>query len=216
MITINYTKVSGALTNFPVHINITDNDLKTKALSNGYDIVFTNKTGTKLNHEIERYTSSTGRLLAWVNVTTLSSTANTVLYMYYNNPSSGNQQNPMGVWDVNYILVNHLKDISGTQYDSTSYHNDGTPVGGLNQAAIGKINGADLFDGTDDYLNCGKKSSLNVSSAVTFEAWVYATTWASPTNVPIFDKVMVPVTEMKRSYAIWGPRWSTSPLSWKQ
>ena len=41
MITVDYTKVgSGPHTNFPVLVSITDNDLKTKAKTNGDDILF--------------------------------------------------------------------------------------------------------------------------------------------------------------------------------
>ena len=84
-ITIDYTKVSGSQTNFPVLINLTsDSDLAAHARSNGFDILFTSSDGTtKLSHEIEKYTSATGELVAWVKVPSLSSTADTVLYMYY-------------------------------------------------------------------------------------------------------------------------------------
>jgi len=180
MITIDYTKVTGNLANFPVVVNLTDNDLKTKALSNGYDIVFTNKTGTKLNHEIERYRNSDGRLVAWVNVTALSNTANTILYMYYNNTISGNQQNPSGVWDSNYVMVQHLEESSGIITDSTSFHNNGTEYVSpdTNMNVSGKIDGAIDFDGTDDYVTFGQPSSLNFQPNIhvfTVSFWVKTT-----------------------------------------
>ncbi|MBE3123082.1 MAG: DUF2341 domain-containing protein, partial [Thermoplasmata archaeon] len=180
MITIDYTKVTGPLTNFPVLINLTDSDLKTKAQSNGYDIVFTNKIGIKLNHEIERYRNSDGRLIAWVNVTALSNTGNTILYMYYNNTISGNQQNPSGVWDSNYVMVQHLEESSGVITDSTSFHSNGTeyvsPDTNLN--VTGKIDGAIHFDGTDDYVTFGQPSRLNFQPNInnfTVSFWVKTT-----------------------------------------
>jgi hypothetical protein len=71
-ITINYTQVAGNLVNFPVLV-ITTMDAS-KIQNDGDDIVFTDNDGIKLNHEIELYDSSTGKLIAWVNITRLSST----------------------------------------------------------------------------------------------------------------------------------------------
>src|SRR3989344_5479846 len=109
-LTIDYTKVSGGadLTNFPVLVSLTDLNL-TKAQSTGNDIVFTSSDGsTKLDHEIEKFTQSSGELVAWVEIPTLSYTANTIIYIYYGNPSVTSQQNKTGVWDSNYIMVYHL------------------------------------------------------------------------------------------------------------
>ncbi len=125
-LTIDHTKVDDYLTNFPVLIDITDTDLASKAQSNGNDIIFTDMSNNKLNHEIEYYNS--GHLIAWVNVTSLSSTVDTILYMYYGNQTIGNQENPAGVWDENYMMVQHLNETSGTHYDSTINDNDGTPT----------------------------------------------------------------------------------------
>lgn len=70
-ITIDHTKVSADLTGFPVLISVTDSDLALKAQSNGYDILFTDSSGSiRLSHEIESYDS--GDLVAWVNVPSLS------------------------------------------------------------------------------------------------------------------------------------------------
>jgi hypothetical protein len=85
-ITINNAQVSGTLTNFPVLINIADPNLASNAQSSGNDIMFTAWDGkTPLNYEIEHYTSSTGSLQAWVEIPTLYSTPNDVIYMYYGN-----------------------------------------------------------------------------------------------------------------------------------
>ena len=70
-------------------VDITDSDLAAHAQSTGNDILFTSSDGvTKLAHEIEIYTSATGRLTAWVKVPTLSTSADTVIYMYYGNASA--------------------------------------------------------------------------------------------------------------------------------
>jgi len=155
-ITIDHTKVAADLTDFPVLMSLTDADLAAHAQSNGYDIAFIDDNANQLNHEIERYNPTNGELTAWVQVPSLSSTVDTVLYVYYGNPSASNQQNKTGVWDSNYKMVQHLNQISGTQYDSTANGHNAVPNGGVGQGVTGKIDGADSFAGdASQYLSVG-------------------------------------------------------------
>jgi predicted ribosomally synthesized peptide with SipW-like signal peptide len=174
-ITIAHTRVSSDLSGFPVLINLSaDSDLHTYALSSANDILFTSADGTtKLAHEIERYTSSSGALTAWVNIPGLSSTADTVLYMYYGNASASSQQNATAVWDSNFLAVWHMDETTGTSVgDSTTHGNNGTPTGvTLNTTGIN--DGADGFNGTSAYTSLGTGSSLNfaANSAFTIDGW---------------------------------------------
>jgi len=171
-ITIDHTKINADLQNFPVLISINnDLDLANKTQTNGGDIVFTDINNNKLNHEIELFNKTSGRLVAWVNVPQLSSTTNTILYMYYGNPTAENQQRQTSVWDSNFVMVQHLSETSGTHYDSTANDNDGSPQGGVNQNAVGKIDGADEFDGVNDYIGVPDKSALHITGPITIEAW---------------------------------------------
>jgi hypothetical protein len=171
MIIINHAMVVADIANFPVLMDITDGDLASKAQDDGDDIVFTDYYGTKLDHQIELFNGANGHLIAWGKVPYLSSTVDTIIYMYYGNAAASNQQNPSGVWDSHYVMVQHLNETSGTHYDSTSNNNDGTPYGGLNQDATGQIDGADDFDGTDDYIKVNNAPSLNVQNKFTIELW---------------------------------------------
>lgn len=182
-ITIDNTKVSGssALTDFPVLINLSYDDwLKDSGhgghvnQSDGGDIVFTNEANTiKLDHEIEEYDGTNGKLIAWVKIPSLSaSSPDTAIWMYYGNADCAKQWNPTGVWDDNYKMVQHLDETSGTVYDSTLNDNDGTAHNGVIQGATGKINGADEFEGTDEYVDCGAGSSLDITTELTMESWV--------------------------------------------
>jgi hypothetical protein len=168
-VTIDHTKVAANLTNFPVLVDITDLDLAANAQTNGNDIFFTDSNGNKLNHEIESYNSSSGHLTAWVMIPNLSSTSNTTLYMYYGNPSASNQQNPSGVWNSNFLMVQHLSGTSGTQYDSTSNHNNGSPVGAVTEGTSGKIGGCDQFTG--GYVSLPQV--LTSQAQFTFGAWIF-------------------------------------------
>ena len=112
-ITISHTQVTGDLNNFPILISITDADLAASAQPDGDDILFTDSVGSaKLNHEIELYTSTTGQLVAWVNVPNLSSTVDTLLYMYYGNASASNQQTPAAVFGIPTLLWFNILIIS--------------------------------------------------------------------------------------------------------
>jgi len=173
-ITINHSQVDCDLTNFPILVNITDTDLRDDAQDNGDDItfIFYNGSITQLNHEIELYNNTNGHLVAWVNITSLSSSRNTTFHMYYGNSDCSSQENVPGTWDSNFMMVHHLNETTDPHEDSTSYNNDGNESGGVNQSATGKIDGADWFDGNDDYVDCGNGASLNIRNAITLEAWV--------------------------------------------
>ena len=169
-ITVDSTQVDANLTDFPLLIDITDTDLDSDAQPNGDDILFTADDGTtKLDHEIESY--SAGDLIAWVRVPSLSSSTDTVIYIYYGNATATNQENPTGVWDSSYVMVQHLEETSGTHNDSTSYGNDGSPQGSLNQNVDGKIGKADEFDGIDDSVSVSNSTSLQLNDH-SMELWV--------------------------------------------
>lgn len=179
-LTIDHTKVTADLTDFPVLVSLTsDSDLASGAQGNGNDILFTSANGTtKLDHEIEQYVASTGQLVAWVRVPSLSSVIDTAIYIYYNNSSCGNQQNPTGVWNSSYQAVWHMSETSGTNInDSTLNGNTGTPNGGVTLDVTGKIVGGDSFDGIDDWTNLGTSSTLSfgANSPFTIEGWVKTT-----------------------------------------
>ncbi len=172
---------SGSHTNFPFVVGLSsDTGLSTYAQADGDDILFTSSNGTtKLDHEIESYNSSTGALVAWVRIPSLSATVDTEIFMYYGYSGASNQQNPTGVWNSDYSGVWHMNnDPSGSSpqvADSTSNNNDGVSSGSMTSGDLvsGQIGTALDFDGTDDYISVANASSLNPTTAVTFSAWSY-------------------------------------------
>ena len=166
-IEIDYTKVGGTLVNFPVLISISsDSDLSAKARSDGYDILFTTSNGaTKLNHE--RVSYSTGTLQAWVKVPKISSSKNTVIYMYYGNSGASDQQNITSTWNNSHKAVYHFEN---NLLDSTSNDNDGTNNGSSDIA--GKVGRARDFSGTSQYISVPYNGTLAITSQVTVEVWV--------------------------------------------
>ncbi|MHA2602329.1 MAG: LamG-like jellyroll fold domain-containing protein, partial [Candidatus Thorarchaeota archaeon SMTZ1-83] len=167
-ITIDHNQVSGDLTDFPVLIELYDSDLRTDVQPDGDDIIF-KSGGSILAHEIEifeqSHNASHAHLVAWVKADLLSST-DTVITMYYGNPSIENQEDSAGVWGSKYVGVWHLsEDPTGTLYDSTSNLNHGEGYNLQSEDQVdGQIDGSIDFDNTQDYIHCGNDTSLNVGS----------------------------------------------------
>ncbi|MHA2274312.1 MAG: DUF2341 domain-containing protein [Candidatus Kariarchaeaceae archaeon] len=190
-ITIDNTKVGGSspLTDFPVLIDLIDSDLRTKVQSDGDDIIFTDESGTKLDHELETfnqtYNNTHAQLVAWVRVPSLSATVDTEISIYYGNSTIGSQENPTGVWNNNYNAVWHLNQ---NVLDSTTNNNDGTNFGSTD--VIGKIANGQNFDGVDDYIDGGSGSSLDniFTSGGAISAWIYPTGWGENNYGRILDK----------------------------
>lgn len=162
-ITIDYTKVgsTGAPhTNYPVLISLTsDAGLSANAMANGYDILFTSSNGTtKIDYERQSYSS--GTLVAWVEIPSLSATANTIIYMYYGNSGASDQQNITGAWNSNYSGIWHLEETSGTFYDATSNNQDGIDYVSAT-GKTGKIgSGQQISNGSSDYIDLGTSNIL--------------------------------------------------------
>ncbi|MCX6818171.1 MAG: DUF2341 domain-containing protein [Candidatus Aenigmarchaeota archaeon] len=185
-ITINSSQVNGTHTNFPLLVRLaSDSDLAADAQDDGDDILFTNSTGTKLDHEIELFNGTTGELVAWVRMPTLVNTSDTTLYMYYGNSSVGSQQNKYGVWDANYKDVWHLPN--GTTLnvnDSTSIGNNGS-IAGTVTATAGKVDGAASVATGGNTITSASTVGISGTASRTLSAWVKFNSIASGFNLGI-------------------------------
>ncbi len=178
-ITIDHTKVASDEANFPVLISL---DSLSNINVNGTDIRFASSDGTtELPREIESYSS--GSLRAWVKAPSLSSSTDTVIYMYYGNsgatePAASSTYGSQNVWqstgDTSTAMVQHMKDATtSTITDSTANANNGTKKAANEPIeATGKIGKGQTFDGTDDYVNARNGASLSITNAITVGAWV--------------------------------------------
>jgi hypothetical protein len=186
-IVIDAGQVSGTenLTNFPILINTTDSDWADTvngghvSQSNGGDILFTAGDGvTKLDHEIESYTNTSGEVVAWVRIPSLDYENNTDVYIYYGNHTGGlDESNASGVWDENYVGVWHLAEeaadtgTSNVYKDSTNYGNHGDDYASATGQS-GQIGNGQEFDGNNDYVDLGSPSELNITGNITLSSWV--------------------------------------------
>ena len=179
-ITINHTKVPSDQTNFPVLITEANIDTKifTNAKDGGADIRFTVDDGrTEIPREIELFDKGNSKMAIWAK-TDLSSTVDTVLYIYYGNPDAAEppragEFGAENVWDGNFVGVWHKNDeTTSTILDSTASANHGNKTGPNQPVETdGKINKAQDFDeDLNWYINC--ENEVYISSPYTIEAWV--------------------------------------------
>jgi len=183
--TVNHTLVPSTQSNFTVLVSVTDPALKTVANgghvanANGYDIGFYADSGrtTKLKWEVEKYNGTTGNLIAWVKIPSVSSTTDTPFYLFYGDPSIvTDQSDPLNTWDSNFKAVYHVGNgTTLTATDSTG-GNNGTLVNSPT-AIAGKIDGAAHFvHSSSQTIALANSSDFPITTAWTMEAWVKPST----------------------------------------
>lgn len=174
---IDHTKIDAALTHFPVVLLLSEaagisaedvtaifDELGTESLK----LAVTETDGlTQLYVEVAGWDSvnKTAELHASRPGFELSSTADTILYLYYDSTHADNTDYvgvtgsvpAMAVWDANFVMVHHMADNPDTSHtmDSTSNNNDGTKgtAGAPAETTSGKIGDAQVFNAaTSDYI----------------------------------------------------------------
>jgi len=174
-LTVNGSQVGGStLTNFGVLVNGT---LGASRIQNSscYDVIFTSDpAGTaKIPWEVEECTQSTGAIVAWAGLSSISPSANTTFYISYGNSSVSTAQNtgsyqPCNVWDSNYARVFHLGNgatlsLSDSTCNSYNLTNSGL-VAGIGQVDGGAVGNTTSASGPDTGLPSG-------GAARTLETW---------------------------------------------
>ena len=202
-LTIASNDVDGVLTDFPVLVHlsassgITGDDVSfifDEVGSNSKKIAVTTADGTECYVEVEEWDSGNEQAWLWVKVPSISSTADTDLYLYYDIDHEDNiayvgdtTSTPAeNVWDSNFKLVTHMNDNPDTSsiQDSTSNGNDGTKLSADNPIQTDGISGK-AQDFSSDNINCGSDSSLNIADTLTIEAWI------NPDSLPTVSFLMM-------------------------
>ena len=199
-ITIDHNDIAATLSNFPVLVYLSNSSgLNNADVSFIFDelqsdvnrkkIAVTTSNGlTQCYVEIEHWDDDNEQAWLWVKVPSISSSADTHLYLYYDKAHSDNTgyigdvgSTPAeAVWDSIFKAVWHLGESTGgagAMKDSTSNSNDGTDNGGPTLGATGKIGNAIHFDGLDDYIAVPDNISLHLGNGLTIEAWINIDTW---------------------------------------
>ena len=172
-IAIDYTKVPNTdQVSFPVLVSLSsDPSLNAHARSDGFDILFTSGDGTtKINYQRESYAG--GTLVAWVQIPTLSHTANTVIYMYYGNSAATDQQAAPSTWDANYMGVYHLNEATAASNatESTSHVYTGTQANSP-ATVTAQMAGGRNFNGTSQFIQTAQQLPFGYTGAITYDFW---------------------------------------------
>ena len=153
--------VDGDLTNFPLYVPIVADGDMAGALATGFDLRFTLSDGTTLlYYERESWAGGGGGAVTadiWVKVPSIEASGGASIYLYWGKADAADGASPANVWDANHVGVWHSQDASDTTIaDSTVNANTGTKLGSGEPAeAAGRIGRAQLYDGVDDYIDCG-------------------------------------------------------------
>lgn len=196
-ITIDHTKCGGSnSTNFTVLVSVTNAKYKTianggkVANASGFDIVFTADLAgtTLLSWEIEYWNGTTGQLIAWVLISSVSASVDTVFYTNVGNTAYTTFQGGAtgAAWNSAYKLVCHYPD--GTTLsaaDSTANVNNGT-VGGTVNAAAGQVDGCASFPNTlVNLISYG--TILSGTGDFTMQCWINFSALAARRSVISLD-----------------------------
>ncbi len=170
-ITIDHDLVANTLIHFPIRVSTVDADVMMHAQPDGDDILFMEQDGIsrRFFHELEWYDNTAGHIEAWVNIPELSASSDTVLYMYYGNPSCENQQHTIDVWDDHYVALWHMGDIEDTTTNNYDLVNNGAT-----EFDNGRIGGCYEFITTEaDYMYQDTLFDQHPEE-FTLETWSYA------------------------------------------
>jgi len=187
---VAYLTNAGPLTNFPVLISLSgDTGLSAHAQSSCADVLFTDSTGENLlPFELEDGATdcSSGNLNAWVQIPSLSTTVNTIIYMYYGNPSTASLANSSSVWNGQYMGVWHMQQnpvgTAPQMLDSTSGANNGTTENMTSGNSVsGKIDKGVSFNGSNNYISMGSTYTVN-NSSLTIQFWLNPTAYPTGTD----------------------------------
>jgi hypothetical protein len=186
-LTVDHTKVPSTQTDFPVLVSVTDATLKSVANSghvagaNGYDIgFFSDSAGTTpLKWEIEKWVATTGELVAWVKIASVSSSADTVFYIRYGDASiTTDHSDPVNVWTNNYITVYHLGNGTTLNVNDSLNVANGTNNGAT--AVAGKVDGgANFVAASVQYISMATRTG---PAALTMSCWAKATSFPGAYN----------------------------------
>jgi biopolymer transport protein ExbB len=169
-ITIPAGAVGAPLVDFPLYVELTDDDLIDGAALHFVD---TDRTSA-LDHELQAWDPDTGHLEAWVRVPAIAADASTTIYLRYGAFGEPLAEDPVGVWQNGFVAVWHLEqEPQGTPGDVLDSL-------GATHATSASMNASNQIDGAlgrglviaDDLEQLTFANPLLGASDHTISAWV--------------------------------------------
>ncbi len=187
-ITIDHTKVPNTdQTDFPVVVLLTNIDFATVAnggkinntvaccaqgISVPADMIFTSDSNglVPLTWEWEQYTPTTGFIIIWVKIPSVSHTVDTVFYVFYGKASTVTYQSTyQQVWSNGFIFVQHAADVAAL-VDSAGDIANGSNIGPVGNV-LAVIDGGSSYSVALPYQDYGT-SALLAPPAMTLSVWM--------------------------------------------
>ncbi|MFC1945869.1 LamG domain-containing protein, partial [Chloroflexota bacterium] len=176
---------------------------------------------TELKVEVEKWDHTGEGAILWVSRSDwqISSTVDTVLYLYYDIDHADNSANVgvpgsaagEAVWNADFLLVDHMRDDPDPSHtiDSTSNGEDGVKAGAGEplETLSGQVGNAETFDGSNDYITPGSVRLNTTNDSVTMEAIAKVTNKSSGSYQKVmgshqFNRAFVGLTSY--GYYHWG------------
>ena|GEM_PF-6006274 len=168
--------IDSDLQNFKLLVKLDSSNFNfSKALPSGADIRFVDSRNNELTYEIESWTSSSAYV--WVNVPTITSNKNTLIYIYFGNPSAISEQNKEEIWISSFTEVYHLAGLSdGKVIDSVGNNNflqsNLQFVDDANRGKVAKFNGVNSYFGFDVALPSNTAKIYWPNKQLTYSVWI--------------------------------------------
>jgi hypothetical protein len=185
-ISINSAQVPSTQTDFPVLVSVTDARFKTVGngghvqSSSGFDIRPYSDTGLTTaitGYELERYNATTGEVVMWVKVGSLSSST-TPIYLAYGDSGISTDGSSTTTWSNSFLGVYHVKDGTTLSVTDSTGSNNGTNHSAT--AATGQIDGCASFaSASSQYVDLG--TGMNPTE-ITYSAWAKGTSFPNAYN----------------------------------
>ncbi|HMB01281.1 MAG TPA: DUF2341 domain-containing protein [Spirochaetota bacterium] len=178
-LTINSAYIAGDFSVFNCYLNIKSNQyLSNYALADGADIRFTAADGvSELYYQPVHYTN--GNLTAWIQLTDLSNSTNTLIYLYFHNSNAAAYNMPVNIWDNGYLGIWHLDNnaASATNFDNTDLSNHLITNTTFPSASFtnGCLDQASVFGFANGYYRIPLTTNFSAISNFTFSCWVFPT-----------------------------------------
>lgn len=167
--------VSGNVTNIPLLVRLTSSNFTFSATSaDGKDVLFVDKDGTMLYHEVVEWDKANQTGKVWVRVPQVDGSSTTdYMTLYYGCDSCtyNSYENSETVFSA-FQGVFHLNAPEEKAYDATSFNNHGTYYRNQPNAAGITSKNAVFFDGQDSSaVNVPVEGNYDITTNVSVWAW---------------------------------------------
>lgn len=143
---------------------------------------------SKLAHEVEKYSATTGEFIGYVKVT-LTTGTKTIQACYDNSSVVTDQSDTVNTWDTNFKAVYHMgESVTTTLYNSTS--TAGVDMTGTGLTSVDGIYGKAMDFATGDSAVPASSTPFNNLGSFTLSSWVRIDAYTANLLSRWFEKTM--------------------------